>query len=178
MVTVLINNNLKEMRLEFPHNLPLYFLLISGILHQFLNNPAAVTMQTDKKQLPPDQVIDRLLLLLRTDLDVLLDDVVTKFVVDQPGQVERQVLEYLAPQEIVPVLQGSLDVAGTVLVPAEFAHVVEVVQDLLLRRIYRKVISHWNIRVFVTLVIRVLLLVLQTQPNSPHSYFRVEFTCN
>jgi hypothetical protein len=123
-------------------------------------------------------VIDRLLLLLRTDLDVLLDDVVAEFVVDQPGQVERQVLEYLTPQEIIPVLQGSLDVAGTVLVPTEFAHVVEVAQDLLLRRIYRKVISHWNIRVFVTLVIRVLLLVLQTQPNSPHSYFRVEFTCN
>ena len=135
-------------------------------------------MQAYEEELFLGHLVYVIFLEVGAHLYVLLDDVVAELVIDEVVDVGVKILEYLIFEELVGGLESDLYVPGAVLVPAPLGHKLHVIEYFLFSRIYRKVVYGGHINILEALVPRVLLLVLQTQPNSQLSYFLVLLTCS
>jgi hypothetical protein len=96
-------------------------------------------MKADKQKLLLSHFVNVVLLDVGAYLYELLDDIVAEFIVDEVVYLGVKILEYLIFEELVGCLKGNLYVPRTVLIPAPLGHELNVVDNLFLRRIYRKV---------------------------------------
>jgi len=92
------------------HDFLLYLVFVLGVLDYFLDDSAAVTVETDEEKLFFDEVVDDLFVFFSTDLDVFLHHVVSEFVVDQFGKVRGERVEYLVFDGIVSRFQDGLHI--------------------------------------------------------------------
>lgn len=173
MVAVLVHDHLQGIHLNDLHDLRLDARLVVGILHDLLYNPASVAMQADKQKFLLGYLVDKLLLGLAAHFEVLLHHVIAELIVDEDLDLLVEMLEYLVLEVLVAGLEGGLDVARAVLVAAPLGDVEQVIEDVLVGGIYRKVGYGGRVDALEAVVVRVLLLRLQTQPAWGQSYLRV-----
>jgi hypothetical protein len=173
MVAILVHNHLQGIQLDDLHYLCLNTRLVMSIFHKFLYDSASVTMQANKQKFLLSHLINELSLGLAAHLDVLLHHIIAKFIVDEHMDLLVKILKDLILDVLVACLQGSLDIPGAVLIAAPLGDIDQVIEDVLMRGIYRKVGYGRGVDALEAVVLRILLLRLQTQPAWGWCYLRV-----
>jgi len=95
VVTVLVHDNLQCIDFYDFGDFILYFMIFICKFKDFLNDPASIAMQTDKKKLFFGYLVNNLFLSLGAHLKVFLDDVITEFIVDEGMEMGIKILKDL-----------------------------------------------------------------------------------
>jgi hypothetical protein len=82
MIAILIHNDLHRIDFDDLHNFPLHFNSVMSIFHDLLYNSAPVAVQTDKQKLLFGELVNKLPLFFISYLNVLLNNIVSKLIVD------------------------------------------------------------------------------------------------
>ena len=108
-----------------------------GPFDDLLDYSAAVAMQANKYELFFGSRIDTLLLYFRANLEKLLHDIIAKFIIDQLGNPMHKRLEYFIPDSGIALIQGIMQIPGSILILAPLSHKWKIGDDLL------TLIVHW-----------------------------------
>jgi hypothetical protein len=119
------------MRLHLSDDAGLIFGIDAEMFDYLLNHSTTVVVETHEDEFLADGFEYGVPLFEGAHIEEDLDDVVSKLVVGQLGDLRGDGLEDLTVEEFVVVVQGVLDVARAVLIPAPLAHVSQVAQNLL-----------------------------------------------
>ena len=83
VIAVLVHDDLKDVRHQAFDDLELPAEFVLRLFNDFLDYPAAIAVEADKKELFFNCFIDDVFLFFCADLHVLLYNIVSKFIIDE-----------------------------------------------------------------------------------------------